>query len=827
MCLYTDGKLIYLPLRYLRNLKILMWQRLAGFVLKFRLPLLLLLMAATAVMAYYASKVQLSYEYGSAIPRDNPEFLAYQQFRQQFGEDGNMMVLGVQTDQFFQADFFNDYVKLNKDIKNIPAVENILSVPLAINLVKNDSTQKLVPLQLFPEGPQQQAALDSLARVFRSLPFYNGLLYNPSSNAYLMAIRINKDVMNSARRIGVVQKIMELGDAFGEQHRTQVRMSGLPLIRTIMATKVADEMKLFLKISFVLTAFILLLFFRSFSAVLMSMIVVAIGVIWSVATIVLCGYKITLLTGLIPPLIVVIGIPNCVYFLNKYHTEYARDNDKTRALVHMIQRMGIVTLFTNLTAAIGFGVFYFTKSPLLKEFGVVAGLNIMFIFLISFIFLPAVLSYLPAPKTKHTSYLDNPLFRAVLNFLTTLVFRYRPWVYVVTVVFVVAAVLGMLRLRPEAYMLDDIPKSDRLYTDLKFFEQHFKGVMPLEIAVDTKRKNGVIGLQTLNKLDELSTLIAAQPDFARPLSVAEGMKFARQAYYKGDSTSYSIPNQFDISFLAPYLRMKGTGGSSSTFTRLVASFMDSTRQVARLSVNMADVGSRRLPVLLDSLRPQVNRIFDTAHYNVSFTGTSVIFLEGSRFIINGLTESILLAFVLIIGCMLYLFRSWRMLIISLVPNIIPLAVTAGVMGWLDIALKPSTVLVFSVALGIAIDVTIRFLVNFKQELPHHNLDISATVKQTIHETGLSIIYTSMILFAGFMIFSFSEFGGTKGLGWLTSLTLVMAMITNLTILPALLLWMEKTLLKKARKKELWNALDEEEDMDISKLGLKDEGKIRE
>jgi predicted RND superfamily exporter protein len=810
---------IYLYAIY-KNEKFLMWQRLAGWVLKFRLPLLLLLLAGTAVMAYYASKVELSYEYGSAIPRDNPAFIEYQHFRSQFGEDGNMIALGVQTDDFFTPQFFNDYVQLNKDIKKVPSVENILSIPVAVNLVKNDSTHRLTVVQLFPDGALQKAQLDSLSAVFQSLPFYKGLLYNPGTHAYLMAIRINKDVMNSARRVGVVQQIMDVADSFGKRHHTQVRLSGLPLIRTIMATKVADEMRLFLKLSFILTALILLLFFRSFSAVVMSMIVVAIGVIWSVATIVLCGYKITLLTGLIPPLIVVIGIPNCVYFLNKYHTEYAKSNNKTEALVRMIQRMGIVTLFTNITAAIGFGVFYFTKSPLLKEFGVVAGSNIMFIFLISFIFLPAVLSYLPPPKTKHTSYLENRSFRAVLNLLNNLVFKYRPWVYVVTVALVVMAVLGMLRLRPEAYMLDDIPKSDRLYTDLKFFEHNFRGVMPLEITVDTKRKNGVIGLQTLNKLDEMTKLIAAQPDFARPLSVAEGIKFARQAYYNGDSTNYSVPNQFDIGFLAPYLRMKG-GGSNSNFTKLVASFMDSTRQVARLSVNMADVGSRRLPVLLDSLRPKVNAIFDTAHYNVSFTGTSVIFLEGSRFIINGLTESILLAFVLIIGCMLYLFRSWRMLLISLIPNIIPLAVTAGVMGWMGIALKPSTVLVFSVALGIAIDVTIRFLVNFKQELPHLNLDISATVKQTINETGLSIIYTSLILFAGFMIFSFSEFGGTKSLGWLTSLTLIMAMITNLTILPALLLWMEKALRKQAAKKENGDPLKEEEDIALSNLGLDD------
>ncbi|RAJ75479.1 hypothetical protein CLV59_10993 [Chitinophaga dinghuensis] len=800
-----------------------MWQRLASFVLKFRLTLLLLLLVTTGIMAWFATKVQMSYDYVATIPHDNPKYLEFQQFKKKFGEDGNMMVLGVQTDHFFQKDFFHDYIQLNKDIKGIHSVENILSVPLAINLVKNDSTKKLEANLLFKGDLNNQVEIDSLAAVFHTLPFYKGLLYNPQEHAYLMAIYVNKDVFNSPKRTAVVDSIYKITKAFEAKQHTEVRLSGLPLIRTVMAVKVADELKLFLKISFLLTGLILFLFFRSFGAVLMSMVVVAIGVIWSVATIVLMGYKITLLTGLIPSLVVVIGIPNCVYFISKYHTEYAKHRNKTRALVRMIQRMGIVTLFTNITAAIGFGVFCFTNSAILKEFGAVAGLNIMLIFLISFIFLPAVLSYLPAPKTKHISYRESGLFNKVLTLLTTLVFKYRRAVYVVSIVLVGLSIVGMTRLQSVGYMLDDIPHTDKLYTDLKFFEKNFKGVMPLEIAVDTKKKNGVINLQTLSKLDELTQLIAAQPDFARPLSVVEGIKFAKQAYYNGDSSNYAVPNQFDLGFLAPYLRMKAPAGSTAntTFSRLVNSFMDSSKQVARVSVNMADVGSKRLPLLLDSLRPQVNRIFDSSKYTVTFTGTSVIFQEGTRFIISGLTESILLAFVLIMVCMLYLFRSWRMLIISLIPNIIPLVVTAGVMGWLGVPLKPSTVLVFSVALGIAIDVTIRFLVNFKQELPHHDLNISETVKQTIHETGLSIIYTSLILFAGFMIFSFSEFGGTKALGWLTSLTLIVAMVTNLTILPALLLWMEKALLKQAKKKELWKPLDEEEDIAIDQLGVKD------
>ncbi len=799
-----------------------MWQRLASFVLKFRLPLLIALFAVTGSMAYFAGEVQLSYDFIKAIPQDDPKYKEYLAFKKQFGEDGNLLVVGVQTDKFFQENFFRDYFSLERQIKLVPAVEDVLSIPTAIDLVKNDTTHRLETVPVFKGAPPAQRELDSIKRIFLSLPFYRDLLYNADEHAYLMAVHIDKDVLNSAKRTAVIDAIQQACTAFGQRQGVTVHLSGLPLIRTVMADKVARELKIFLIISFLLTALILFVFFRSGSSVILSMMVVGTGVVWSVATIVLLGYKITLLTGLIPPLIVVIGIPNCVYFLNKYHTEYALHNNKVKALVRMVQRMGIVTLFTNLTAAIGFGVFYFTGSSILKEFGIVAGLNIIFLFVISFIFLPAALSYLPAPKAKHTSYLENRLFIAILNFLQKLVFEYRPAVYITTAVVLLLAVAGMLRLNASAYIVDDIPQSDKVYKDLKFFEHNFHGVMPLEILVDTKRKNGIIRLETLERLDELSRLISSQKVFARPLSLVSGIKFARQAYYNGDSSDYSIPNQFDLVFLAPYLSMKGgEGGPHSNFSKLVTSFMDSTRRIARVSVNMADVGTKRLPLILDSLRPRVDAIFDTSRYKVTFTGTSIIFLEGSHYIITGLTDSILLAFVLILCCMFYLFRSWRMLAISFIPNIIPLIITAGVMGWAGVALKPSTVLVFSIALGITIDVTIRFLVNFKQELSRHHHDISLTVKRTIHDTGLSIIYTGLILFAGFMIFSFSGFGGTRALGWLTSLTLVLAMVTNLTILPALLLWMEKSLLKKFTGEPLWSVLDEEEDIDLEKLGLKE------
>lgn len=764
----------------------------------------MLLLALTIAMSYFASKVQLSYEFSRAVPTDNPKYLAYQEFRKQFGEDGNLMVIGVQDKEFFTDAHFNRYKELVHAIEKVPGVLNVLSVPTSIQLIKHTANGELTTATI-PADSVAGTAADARDQ-FTNLPFYQGFLWNPQSEAYLMAVRIDKEILNSKNRAGVVKKITDLGDAYGKQANLQVHYSGLPFIRTMMATQVQNEMQLFLIISFVLTAIILALFFRSFMAVLASMLVVAVGVIWSLGTLTLLGYQITLLTALIPPLIVVIGIPNCVYLLNKFHSEYNTHGNKMKSLLRMVDRMGIVTLFTNLTAAIGFGVFFFTKSEILKEFGLVAGINIMAIFVISLIFIPALFSFLPPPKGRHTSYLDSKWMNKVLEAITTWVFSHRKWIYAFTIVTCAIAIMGIMRLHSVGYIVDDLPKDDIVYKDLKFFEKHFRGVMPLEIVIDTKRKNGAVSLPVLEKMDQLTNYLKQFPEIGHSLSIVQGVKFARQAYYDGDSTSYAVPNVFDAAFIQPYLRSRGE--KNSMFNKLTSAFMDSTKQKTRISVSMADVGSKRLPQLLDSIKPKTYELFDSTRYHVSFTGTSVVFLEGSKFIINSLRDSLILAFIMIFGCMVFLFRSWRILLISVVINIVPLMITAGIMGWAGIAMKPSTVLVFSVALGITIDVTIRFLVNFKQELVRHDDNIAVTVKRTIRDTGLSIIYTSLILIAGFGVFALSDFDGTKSLGYLTSLTLLLAMITNLTLQPALLLWIDKA--RQKNREPEW-LMEEEQD----------------
>jgi uncharacterized protein len=773
-----------------------MWQQVAQFVYRTRFILLALLLAVTAFFGWQAKNVKLSYEFSNAIPTDNPKYKVYKEFRKKFGEDGNLLVAGIQTDKLFTPAVFNAYIQLHRQLKSINGVEEVLSIPSTANLKVDELSTRLQSERVFPDSIASQQELDSCRRIFESLLFYKYILYNPDTRAYLAGVRINGDSLNSKSRESVVGQVVKAIDVFENKSGITVHRSGLPLIRSVLATRIQNEMKFFLLGSVLLAAVILFLFFRSFHAMMLSLTVVAVGVVWSLGTIHLMGYKITLLTALIPPLIVVIGVPNCIYFLNKYHSAWLEKQDKKQALITMISKMGVVTLFCNITAAIGFAVFAITKSQILREFGLVAGTNIMALFFISLIIIPAALSVLKAPNKRQLRYLDSKVITASLMRMERWVVNHPKFTFTGTALLVLLAGIGLFKLKSGGFIVDDIPHDDKIYTDLKFFEKNFRGVMPLEVVIDTKKKKGIrLVFNQLDRIDSLELALQQYPYMNKPLSFVDGLKFAKQAMSGGDSSSYFVPNMADMSILSPYLRAKKNAGEegdstapkTNTLNKIASSFIDSTEQEFRISMSMADVGSLALPGLLDSVNHTITQYIDTSKFRVQLTGTSVTYLEGSHYIIKGLKESIFWAFLFIAFSMLLLFRSVRILICSLIPNVVPLIITAGVMGWMGVPLKPSTVLVFSVTLGIAIDITIRFLVNYRQELANHGGDAMETVRQTIRQTGLSIIYTSLVLLAGFIIFMFSGFGGTRALGGLTTLTLFVATITNLMLLPVLLL----------------------------------------
>jgi predicted RND superfamily exporter protein len=768
----------------------IMWAKFAGWVLDKRWFIIIAVSLITVFMGFQARKIEMAYDFKKLIPASDPDNIYYENFKKQFGEDGSVMVIGIESDSLFKKEILNSWCRLNDDMLTVDGVKRVLSFRTAVNIVKDTNSEQFKLDTVFTGYPETQEQADSLRDKILNLPFYRQLLYSRDGRATLMAITLDTFKLNHIDRIEIVNSIQKKALDFQSRTGIVTHISGLPMIRTMYMTRISREVIRFIFLGFLVTALILLIFFRSFFAVIVPILLVGIGVVWSIAFIVLCGFKISMLTGLIPSIIIVIGVPNSIYFLNKYHYEYRLTGDKFGALKSIIARVGIASLLANATTAIGFGVFYFSGTQILKEFGIVASISIMCMYLVSLLMVPCIFSFLPPPTQRQTKHLDNRFLQRIVDFLNRILFANRMKIYIITSVVLVIALFGFTRLRSVGYMVDDLPASDKVVSDLHFFERKFGGVMPYEILVDTKKKKGIRKLETLNKIDTAQMILASYPEFAKPVSLIELLKFSKQAFYLGDSTMYSLPDENEFTFMA------GLIGKHSSGSTLLRSMVDSNQQVIRISAQMADVGSNRIKAINTDLEKKFAVLFPKEKYDVHTTGTCYIFLKGNDYMVNSLVESLIIAFVLISLIMIYLFRSWQMVIISIIPNIIPIIITIGLMGYAGIRLKPSTILIFSIAYGLSSDFTIYFLNRYRHEFRQGQKSISLIVSNTIRETGVSMLYTAIVLFFGFIIYTASSFGGTISMGILISFTLIVAVISNLLVLPSLLLWLEKSMNKK-------------------------------
>lgn len=770
----------------------------------------------TLFFGYMASRVQMSYDFARVLPVDDPYSVEYEKFKATFGEDGTVMVIGIDDPDFFTLKKFNGWYRLGKDIRMVEGIEAVVSVAEIYNIKVNEERDRFEVKPLLSQSLKSQQEVDRFRQEVERLPFYKGFIMSSDGKATLMAVTFDRNTVNTVSRIGIVEEVMDRVHRFEKEQGTTLHVSGMPFIRTSLTEKIAGELKLFLLLAVIVCSVILFLFFRSFKVVFFSLIVVLVGVVWSIGTLVLFGYKFTILTALIPPLIIVIGIPNSILLLNKYHHEFHIHGNKIKALARMIQRIGFTTFLANLTTAIGFGVFYFTHSKILMEFGLVASINVMATYLISLVMIPAIFSFLPNPEIKHTKHLKAPRLNRVLDGVESIVINRYRWVFAAVAVLLIVSAFGIARIHTVGYVIDDLPDNDPIYMDMRFFEQSFKGVLPLEISVDALQPGKALDPANLHKVNRLEKMMSSYSEFARPLAVVDGIKFAYQSFRGGNPKYYVLPGTLDLAEMASYLRNDGKDKSN-----MFRSFLDSTRQVTRISVQMADVGSVRMRELLKEITPRIDSIFPPQEFKVSLTGNSLVFLRGNDYLLRNLMESIILAIILISLILFMLFMSFRMIAVSILPSLIPLAITAGLMGFFDIPLKPSTILIFSIAFGISSDGTIYFLTKYRHEMRLFPLSISKAVSLTIRETGVSMIYTAVILFFGFSIFSASGFGGTAALGILISVTLLVAMLSNLILLPSFLIALERRLTTKAFLEEpLIQILDEDEDIEQEELQIR-------
>ena len=760
-------------------------------------------------MGYRATKVQLSYEMARMLPANDKNLLTYQQFKKVFGEDGNVIFVGFQDSAFFQIDHFNQFYTLCEHIQKIDGIEKVLSVTNIYSLVKDDSLQKFNFLPLIKHRPTSQAEVDSLKERILSLKFYDNLLFNKESSCYMTGITLTKAKLNDKSRIQVVKQIKQLLDNYALVNNLTMHYSGLPYIRTVMTQMIQDELYLFIMISLVISILIMIMFFRSFAVVATSMLVVLVSVIWSMGIISLFGYKISILIGVLPSLLIIIAIENCIYLVNKFHWEYKKHGNKMKSLSRVVSRIGFATFMTNVTTATGFATFIFTSNAMLNEFGIVSSINIMIEYVLSVILTVIIYSYLAPPKRKHLKHLDRRSTKLVIDKVKNIIEFHRKSIYITSGIIIVVCIYGITRMQISGKLVDDIPEDNSIYKDLKFFEKNAGGVMPFEISIDTKEKKGVFkdGAKVVYKIKQLQKIIKNDSTisqyFSRPVSIVEAISFANQVYKNGNPRFYMVPPPMELSQIGRYV------GNTKTKKNSFHSFIDSNMQITRVSIQMADIGTKEMNRVLSIIKPQVDSIFPPKDYTVVITGNSVVFSKGTEFLINNLWESIVIGIFLISILMAIIFSSIRMIIIAMLVNLTPLLITGAIMGFFNIPVKPSTIIVFSVALGISIDNAILYLTRYRHELKKKRMSTRNAVMNAMNEAGISMIYTSIVLVLGFAIFMLSDFGGTKALGFLISVTLFIALFFNIIVLPALLLSFDKFVATPAFEKPLIDIFDEE------------------
>ncbi|WPY98308.1 efflux RND transporter permease subunit [Christiangramia sp. OXR-203] len=773
------------------------WNSIARLILRNRIVIIVLILVATYLLSTQWKNMQFSYTEANLMPDDHEVNVSYNDFLEKFGEEGNLILLGVQDSALFTPEKFKAWNKLTDTLLTYPEVDQIISPASLQELKKFEDPKRF---EMVPVLLEEDLDSDILAafenKLFTALPFYENLVYSSHSNTIQSALYLNKELVNTkARKIFVLEELEPLIAEFEEQQGIDVRVSGMPYIRTLNAQNIVDEIGLFIGAALLVTSIIFFFFFRSIRATIISMVTVCIGVMWAFGFIGLLHYEITILTALIPPLIIVIGIPNCIFLINKYQQEIKKHGNQAKSLQRVITKVGNATLMTNVTTASGFATFILTDSQLLREFGVVASINILAIFVLSLLIIPVIYSYLKPPRDRHLKHLNTRWIGGFVDWMENMVRNHRITIYISSLGLLILSIIGIYTIKVSGSILEDMPQETQFYKDVKFFEREFDGVMPLEIMIDTKRPKGVLKLSTLKRMNDLESKIEEIPELSKPLSINRLVKYSKQAYYNGNPKYYQLPTSQERNFIMPYA--KGLSSSEG----IMQSYVDSTGQYARITTFMKDVGTEKMEEIENDLLPEIEKIFPSERYEVSLTGKALLFQKGTSYLVRNLIISLGLAILLIAGLMAWMFRSFRMILISLVPNLLPLIVTAGVMGFLGVPIKPSTILVFSIAFGISVDDTIHFLAKYRQELKANDWKIKRSVYAALRETGVSMFYTSIVLFFGFSVFMISSFGGTVALGGLVSATLLFAMLANLLLLPSLLLSLERSIANKETLKE--------------------------
>ncbi len=753
---------------------------LAQFLTKYPRSVLVAIIILMAAAVWPASNIDTDFSLEGFFPKEAQTIVEYQRFINDYGRDDNIIAILLQHEDVFDPSLIQTVEDLIPLIEDIYGVDGTISILSAESLESDEGN--LITRPWVEDKSLLATHRDSLLQAWSKDPFLSNLVINRDGTVMGLYVQLESDMVTYTDRQRILKELEPIISPLYDV--AKVYITGIPYFRNMYVNRLNEQIIFYVSISSMLIVFLLWFLYRNWRDVLIPIGIVWITILFTIAILQLTGGFFEIMSSTIAPILLCVGIADSIHVMSKYNDELIQGTDPNTSIRRALVTMGTATLLTSVTTAIGFATLATSNVLPMRNFGLYTAVGVMIAFLVTIIALPAVLKLsgekgrVNVNKERIHNQLGKILFR-----LDDVVFVHHRAIVVVGTVLTVVIGMGISQLRVNSYIFDDVGKDSDLLEAARFASDELTPQFPLEIIVSTGTEGGIYDPNLLLRVDSMHQFLAQIPEFRKVISFSSLMEQTHTLVDPLAADSSRLPDTSDR--IAQYqLLLELTGAETAT------SFTDFDYSEVRLSVLTEDMGSYKMNTLRDTLDVAVARFFPTE--KVMMTGSNILVSDLTHNIVNSLTWSILLAIGFIGLLMWALFRKVSLIFISMIPNLLPLLVTAGIMGYFQIWIKPSTAVIFTIAFGIAVDDTIHYLARLRLESTK-GLDFRSTVRLTTEKTGRAMILTSIILLAGFGTLGFSDFDSTRLMGSLVSLTIFTAVIADLVFLPALIYWIKPEL----------------------------------
>lgn len=729
-------------------------------------------------LGYSSSKLEFDYDFEKFFPQEDNDLVFYEDYREKFENDNDFILLGFTNETgVFDQQFLQKIQGFTVKLRELPHLREVIS-PLEMKFVEVSPAGFGFSQRPFFHIDDTSRYTNDRERIEKSIEPVTEMV-NLDNNSLIMVIK-NKQLIDKDDSDELARALQEIIDQEGFK---EVHVMGKIMGQQVYVSVMKVEFITFASISIFVLIIFLIIAYRALWGILIPMATVLLAVVGSLGFMQLSGTPLNMMTTLLPVIMLVVGMSDVVHLVSKYLEEIRYGRTKTVAIKNMLKKVGVATLLTSLTTSLGFVTLIGVGMQPIQDFGIFTAVGVLMAFILSILFIPSIFLNIKKPKITDSTKVQNAWERGLGKFFLKLC-RNQKAVLVFYSIITVVCIIGASRIKFDYFLMQDLGEDQPLMQDLRYFQKQFGGIRPFELAIIPAEGKQVNDYDVILEIEKLEKYLKEEYGVNQIISPTVPFKFANKTLRSGRDDYYKIPdNEKRFNYLK---RQMETFEDRAELQQIISA----DKKLGRLFGRMVDPGSGAMLGKNDKLKAFYDANINSSVLGYKLTGTPVIIDEAGRHVSENIVIGLLFAFVLIGISMAILFKSIKMGFISLVPNMFPILLTAGYIGFAGIALNMSTAIVFTIAFGIAVDDTIHFLSRFKQEMGQGRTNLFA-LRRTFISTGKAIIITSIILLGGFGSLIFSNFLSTFYIGLFVCMTLVFAVITDLTLLPMMLLKKKK------------------------------------